>query len=282
MRSSPLPEIRKPKRLAYILHVEYGLLVDLAANVDQYYYEKKELKLKDDGTPKLRNGEPQYRIMTPAKGLLENIQNLIKDNILKKYDFPNYIQGGVRHRSNITNAKIHQGKKYHFCTDIRDFFPTISSRAIYEMFIRNSFSADVSSLLTKLTTYKGELPQGTHTSTYLANMVFVPVADSMVELCKRRGIFHSAFVDDLSFSSAKDFREVTLQIIAMIQKNGFRMNHRKTFYKVGPTKITGIWAKNNKLDARSDQKRKLDDPNLTPLQRQGLQAYIDNVIKAFY
>ncbi|MFQ5729453.1 MAG: reverse transcriptase family protein [Waddliaceae bacterium] len=279
MKYSQLPEILKPKRLAYVLHLEYDLLLYLAKNVEQYYYEKPELKLNNDGTPKLRNGVPQYRILTPSKGLLKTTQKMIKNRIVRKFDFPIHMQGGVRRRSNITNAKIHQGRKYHFCTDIRDFFPTISSRTIYEVFSRH-YPPNVSRLLTILTTYKGELPQGTPTSTYLANMAFLPVAQSLVQLCKHKGIFFSTFIDDLSFSSPSDFKEITFQIIDIIQENGFRINHRKTLYKVGPTEITGIWAKNNNLDARDDQKQKLDDPNLTPMQRQGLQAYVDNVMNA--
>ena len=115
--------IKKPKRLAYILNVNLNELTKIIENIDSYYYEKKEVKHNLDGTIKYKNGEIQYRILIPSKGRLKYIQNKIKIKILSKIDYPSHIQGGVKKRDNITNAKKHLGKKYHFCSDISKFFP---------------------------------------------------------------------------------------------------------------------------------------------------------------
>ncbi len=272
--------IHKPKRLEYYLKCPLAKLIDIVDNIDRYYYEDKTVKKNPDGSPKIKNSEIQYRTLYPSTGLLKTVQEAIKDRILSKIEFPLHIQGGVKKKSNITNAKRHQGKKYHFRTDLSEFYPSISYKMVYDMFIRNGFSPDVSRLLTQLTTYKGELPQGTPTSTHIANLVSLPIDFQLIEFCLTRGITYTRFVDDLSFSSANDFRETTHEIISIITSSGFSISHKKTFYKIGPTLTTGIWAKNNSLDARDDQKKRLANSNLTESQRAGLQNYIKRVKEA--
>src|SRR5690606_10788268 len=105
----------------------------------------------------------------------------IQKNILLKIDLPNYAFGAVKGKDNVDNAKQHQGKKYKFTTDLKDFFPSITNKAVNEMFVSQGFSHKVSGLLTKLTTYKGKIPQGAPTSSTLANLVFIKTGDILLE-----------------------------------------------------------------------------------------------------
>ena len=187
--------IKKPKRLAYILNISIEELYYIAENINQYYYEKKEPKLNKDGTPKYKNGIPQYRILEPSRKPLKAIQTRIKNRILNNFELPLNIQGGVKKKDNISNAKIHQGKKYHFITDLKDFFPTINNKMIYDMFIRLNFTPDVSRLLTILTTYHGHLPQGTPTSAHIANLVFLPIDKMLIDLSNEFRLFYTRFFE---------------------------------------------------------------------------------------
>ena len=272
--------IQKPKRLAFILGLNYQALLNLVKNVNIYYREKKKPKTDCNGMPILKNGKKQYRIMYPSNGLLKQTQKMIKCKILRKLSYPIFIQGGIEKRSNISNAKLHQGKKFHFCTDIKQFFPSINNKMVYSMFVDLGFSPDVSRILTILTTYKGELPQGTPTSSHIANLVFQRIDNLILGVCKENGITYTRFIDDLSLSSSKDFKSVSLQLLEQVRQNGFKLNNGKTFYKVGPTLVTGVWVRNNNLDARVDQKNKLIDKNLDKSQIRGLYNYIQNVKKA--
>lgn len=269
--------ILKPSRLAYYLNLELNELEMLISELEKYYYEKKELKRNDDGSTKYKNSKPQYRVFHPSKGILKNVQKRIKNKILNKIDLPSFIHGGVHNKDNISNAKVHQGKKYNFRTDLSNFFPSINHRMVYKMFIDNSFSPDVSRLLTKLTTYKGVVPQGIPTSTHIANLVFLPVDIKIKNFCRENRIIYTRFVDDLSFSSQKDFKNQTSGILKIIDENQFRVNHSKTFYKVGPTLTTGVISKNNNLKPRNEQIARLRDGNLTQIQEQGLKNYIIRV-----
>jgi len=269
--------IKKPNRLAYLLNTGLDRLIYLSENVTDYYYEKIEEKRNIDGSVRIKNGKIQYRVLNPSRGELKQVQFLIQTKILSKINFPNHIQGGVKKRDNITNAKRHQGKKFHFCTDIENFFPSINHKMVYSMFIQQSFSPDVSSILTKLTTYKGYLPQGTHTSPYIANLVFLPIDADINKYCLDNSIHYTRFIDDLSFSSSTDFKSNSLELINIIKNGEFKYNSKKTHYKVGPTLITGIWAKNNSLKARDDQIAKLESDILDYDQMKGLSQYVQRV-----
>lgn len=243
--------INTKKHLEYVLKCEYSELEKICSEIDLYYYDRQILK-------GYTNGVPQYRVLYPSKGRLKLIQSQIKNNILSKIKFPWYVQGGVKKRDNITNASLHLGKKFKFMTDIKKFFPSVTNKMVYTTLIQNRFSPDISHILTKLTTYKGELPQGAPTSSYLANLVFIPIDKKILELCEQLNITYSRFIDDLSFSSPSDFKPETLQLLAIIKKEDFQISHKKTFYKTKNAVITGVQVGQNRLDATSDFKTKMN------------------------
>ena len=94
-------------------------------------------------------------------------------------------------------------------------------------------------MLTKLTTYKGHVPQGAPTSTYIANLVFTKTGNELAQLAKEYNITFTSFVDDLTFSSCCDFHFLVPTIIDIITRNGFIISHQKTFYQSHCPSITG-------------------------------------------
>ena len=150
------------KHLAYTLKVEIVEFEKILDNIDNYYYKKEEEKYDKKGNLIYdKNGLPVLRVMYPSIGRLKEIQSRILKNILLKIEFPEYAYGAIKGRDNIKNAKKHQGKKFNFTTDLKSFFPSINHKMVFDMFRSLNFSPTVSRVLTKLTTYKGELPQGT-------------------------------------------------------------------------------------------------------------------------
>jgi RNA-directed DNA polymerase len=55
-------------------------------------------------------------------------------------------------------------------------------------------------------------------------------------------------VDDLTFSSQKDFRPLLNDILKIVTSNGFKLSYRKTKYSGNQT-VTGINVFLNKIDA---------------------------------
>ncbi len=97
-------------------------------NLDLYYFQKEEFKLDENGIQRYNSeGIPLKRILWPSKGKLKQIQKKLEFKIFKKIKFPEYVQGGIKKKSGVTNAKIHLGKKFKFLTDIKMFYPSIDN-----------------------------------------------------------------------------------------------------------------------------------------------------------
>jgi RNA-directed DNA polymerase len=267
------------KHLCYELRSSTEELERIVKNIDKYYYEKVEVKLNKDGTPKFDgNGKPKTRILHPSIDRLKKIQDRVLHHVLDKLEIPEYIFGAVKGHDNVMNAKKHQGKKFIFTTDLKDFFPSINHRMVFEMFRSRNFSPTVSRILTQLTTYKGKLPQGTPTSPMIANLVFTKTGDKLQDLAKRYNITFTSFIDDLTFSSPTDFKDLAQSFLKIISTEGFKVSHKKTNYKTKDPIVTGILVKNNNLALTKFFKNKMSNTgHLRINQINGLKQYAQKI-----
>lgn len=272
--------IKTTRHLAYTLKVELAEIDMIVSDIDKFYYEKVEVKKDKEGQPKIKKGKVQQRVLNPSLRRLKIIQSRILNNVLLPLELPDYAYGGIRGRDNILNAKVHQGKKYNFTTDLKDFFPSIRHKQVYEMFIRYKFSPDVAKYLTQLTTYKGKLPQGTPTSPIISNLVFVKTGQKLQQFAKENRITFTSFVDDLTFSAPLDFKRKAQYIIETLIQDGFKISHNKTFYKTKNPVVTGLVVKNNGLGLTDSFKIKLQiTEGKTEAQIKGLAQYAKRVHK---
>ncbi|WP_199142093.1 reverse transcriptase family protein, partial [Pedobacter sp. ASV12] len=214
--------------------------------------DKKGIQLID------KNGKPRTRDLYPSLRLMKTVQKRIHVQLLKAMKLPDYAFGGVAKRDNILNAKMHQGNKFFFNTDLRNFYPGITHQQVFEMFVKRNFSPTASRILTKLTTYKGMLPQGTPTSPYLANLVFVSAGMELEELATKNGLTFTTFVDDITISSKTDFKPLVNDILAIITSKGFKISHNKTFYQTKQPKVTNVIVNNNNIRLPEAYKKKID------------------------
>lgn len=242
-------KINEFKKLCATISFKPKEVEKIVDNIDNYYKEWVEKKIdKKTGLPKIYlDGTEKKRTIRPSQNELKLIQTRIKNKILVPIKLPKVVHGGVKKCSNITNAKPHQGNKYIFTTDLQEFYPNISSKRVYDTFA-NYFSPDFSHWLTNLTTWKYELPQGTPTSTHIANLVFLKTDIELINLCNQNNITYTRYVDDLTFSSQKDFKHLLNDILDIVTNNNFKLSYRKTQYK-GKQTITGINVFLNKIDA---------------------------------
>lgn len=237
-----------------VLHITIERLDLITSNIGLFYGEYS--KAKRDKSEIKRLNKPQYRksfglymcrTINPPKVELKTIQKRINQYLVCNIPLPSYAYGGVKKRDNILNAKKHKGQKYVFQTDLKDFYPFITSKMVYDMFVRKGFSADVSSKLTKLTTFNGHLPQGAPTSTTIANLVFEPTGLKILQFANERQLRFTTFVDDVTVSSQLSFKESVSAIIKILIDDGYRISHSKTTYKSGINEITGVQNLNNAM-----------------------------------
>lgn len=270
--------IKTAKHLAYELKVELSEIDHIIKNIDSFYYQKKTIKKNDNGEPKVKNGIIQKRVLNPSIKRLKVIQKRLQKNILQNLTIPDYAFGAIKGKDNISNAKRHQGKKYIFTTDLTNFFPSVNHKQVFEMFISFDFSPTVARLLTKLTTYKGKLPQGAPTSPIVANLVFVKTGKRLQEIAKEYNLTFTSFVDDLTFSSPTDFKDKIPNILDAVVEDGFKISHKKTNYKTKLPTVTGVIVKNNSLDLPKEFKYKMNDETQSEERLIGLKRYHDRVI----
>ena len=268
------------KKLCSIIGFKTNVVREVISNIDYYYYEKVEVKKdkKSGEIKKYKDGTLKIRTLHPSVKELKSIQKSIKKNILAPIPLPLEIHGGVKKRSNITNAKPHKGNKYIFTTDLQDFYPNISNESVYKTFLNLGFSNHFSHSLTKLTTWKYALPQGTPTSTHISNLVFLKVDYDLIHLCNDNNITYTRYVDDLTFSSPIDFKHLLNKILEIIIKNDFKVSYRKTKYKGNQT-VTGINIFLNKIDAPEHIKEKSRFEIENKAVHKPYSIYLDNINK---
>lgn len=236
-----------------VLHKKEERVNYIVEHIDDFYTEFLRVKKDKFGNKKLNKpqysqfGKYWYRTINPPKKELKDIQRRINCYLVKHIQMPEYAFGGIKHKDNILNARYHKGQKYVFQTDLKDFFPYINNKMVYITFVNIGFSPDVASVLTKLTTYHGHLPQGAPTSTTIANLVFIPTGIELQVIAKREGLRFTTFVDDVTMSSQTDFKHVVPEIVQTIISHGFKISQGKTTYRSGITDVTGVKMLNNSM-----------------------------------
>ncbi|MCP4991150.1 MAG: hypothetical protein GY928_35380 [Colwellia sp.] len=99
------------------------------------------------------------QISTPKDRLREILDRL--QVLLQRVCLPDCIHGGRKGYSYISNALPHIRKPVVLNLDLKDFFPNLTNKRIYNLFLKRlGCTAGISSYLTKLTTLNGSLPQG--------------------------------------------------------------------------------------------------------------------------
>lgn len=259
----------KPEQVQYIVD-----------NIDTFYnewFEKKVDKSKG-GFKKYKDGTIKQRVIRPSLRELKILQKNIKNRILAPIELPTEVHGGVKKRSNVTNAKPHQGKKYQFTTDLQSFYPSIKNDKVFDTFLKLGFSDHYSHWLTKITTWKYELPQGTPTSTHISNLVFLETDYVLIEFCNVNNLTYTRYVDDLTFSSTKCFKHLLNDLLSIVTDNGFKLSYRKTKY-AGNQNITGIDVLNNYIDAPQKIRKKAKLEVESKAELRPFSIYLNNIRK---
>lgn len=174
-----------------------------------------------------RNDPTKTRQIDNPQNPLKSLQRRIKTRLLDRVPLPPFVVGGVPGRSARQNSALHVGRREVVTLDVREFFPTVLALRIFKMW-RRVFRASVSvaRLLTNLTTFDGHLPQGCPASNAIANLVVLPLAWELHDLCAASRLVFTIYVDDISISG-RAAREILPSVIARIRAHGFAVASRK-------------------------------------------------------
>jgi len=256
-----------------VLCVDEATLTAVLAAAGESYAPFKKKTRRKDGTVKTRDLEP------PMEGLLKKMQgNLNRFLQLDGSLSPNAF-GGRKGHDSIKNSKYHQGSNCFFLTDLKNYFPLIPSQMVYQSFVRKNCSPSIARSLTRLVTFNGHVPQGAPTSTIVANIVLQMHAErKLLRLVEGRNIRFTLYVDDLTFSSQADFKELCPRILEVLEGAGFHISRDKTNYR-SKAEITGNITSGSSIRPKPAIFEKADSSTSFG-QKVGLQMHIKRVSKA--
>jgi RNA-directed DNA polymerase len=214
--------------LARLLRIDLPTLQAIAADPQPHYHCFNH---------KAENGKVR-RISKPL-GIMMKAQKGILNEILRSAPMPPCVQGSIKGYSPATNARAHQGQRVIVRVDIQNFFPNVTNEKVYEIWFQVfPFGKALARLLTKLTTLEAQLPQGTPTSSYLANFALRRADVAILAIADTHGLRYTRFVDDIVLSGDRA-RDVIALVIREISREGFTCKRKKTLV-AGPRQARTI------------------------------------------
>jgi len=209
--------ISNTKQLVALLKMSPGEINHIVSRLDKEYFRRP--RKKPDGSD---------RILFVPSEKLKLLQRKIYDNILSKVPLLPCVMGGVKGKSPIENAGMHTNQEVIFKMDVAQCFPSICPRRVQAVFQSIGFGPEATGLLTKLTTWHNELPQGVPTSNALANLALLRIDSRIMRLTEQQGFDYSRWVDDLTFSGPERLLGFRHLLQRIIEDEGFKVKPDKT------------------------------------------------------
>jgi RNA-directed DNA polymerase len=265
--------IKSKRNLLYLLRgIEWSELKKIIEEKPSYYHSWIQKTKRPDGSIK-------HREIDATKRRLRYLQLQINERILAKIPLSDAAHGGIKGRDCVTNAKRHLGKKYHWQTDLRDFYPSVTLEMVEKYFIRQGFSRVVSGIIAELVTYKNRLPQGAPTSTTIANLVFLSDCGEKIEqICAANGVTFGTLIDDVTLSAQRDVQAVIGPVAAIMNAGGYKLHRGKTKKITGAIDMPGVRVRNNHLSILPKHQRSIAKAEKGSPRYNGLMAYRKHVI----
>ena len=237
-----LVNAQKPSDLCKLFQCSFEMLQQLILKAE---YSEFEIPKKNNSSRKIQAPNEQ----------LKEVQTKLNDLLQVYYYYwfkPKFVHGfvirpkGETKMCNIvSNAQAHVGKKFVLNIDLKDFFSSISSKRVYELFSSKFFSYNdnIAKSLTFLTTYKGFLPTGAPTSPVISNFICINLDIELNSFCQKHELSFSRYADDLTFSANNEFSPSFIaEIKTIIEKHDLHVNSKKVYIKKSNRKqtVTGL------------------------------------------
>lgn len=251
-----MPVQKKPPVNHRKSHVKFRTLADLARHMgvsigklqalaEQLDREREHTSLyRSWEQPKKSSGT---RPIDAPRGELMRVQKLVNHTILQRLAVHPAARGGVRGRNLLSNVTPHIGKKMVATYDLENFFLTVASARVYAFFCSVGCAPDVAHLLTRLTTFKGRLPQGAPTSPMLAVLVagsgdHKSLYNRLQNLADQHNSDFTIYVDDITMSGSSYLDRLFRTIERIVEQSGFKINHKKIRFREAHEQqaVTGV------------------------------------------
>ena len=160
----------------------------------------------------------------------KKLQRAILQKLLSKLRVHDAVTGFEKGMSIVDNARPHCYQAIVVRLDLVNFFNATAAARIEDYFRFIGWSQEAASLLTKLTTHKGHLPQGAPTSPRLSNLVNFLLDSRIAGLVKKYDGVYTRYADDitLSFSNNGTNIHIVQAIVRKIcEETGYTVHRKK-------------------------------------------------------
>lgn len=243
--------IRTIRHLAIRVSIKERDLRRIANTADQKYYRKE-----------LTQPNGKVRVLEPPRDDLMTFQSKLAKWLNDTYGLPSYFMGGVPGRCALSNANEHLGEPLVQPLDLKDFFPSVTCKMVYNAFVKAGCTSHVARMLTRLTTVNGHIPQGSPTSCVVAAIVLRPTTDRLKNLADQMGWNFSVYVDDLTISGPPWIERFKNMMIRILAEDGFRPHAAESPKSRGVHRrqeqvVTGFRVNGQRAGVTDEQRAKL-------------------------
>lgn len=216
------PIIYDQEHLSLLVGFDYYHCLLPISNSQAYFYKRYEIPKKNGG----------IRIIEEPFPALKEMQTWILRNILEpaslRYVSP-VAKAFMPGKNLRENARFHRQKQIVVALDLHDFFGSIKSISVYQLFRDWGYNKSVSMMLTKLCTLRNSLPQGAPTSPMLSNLVFFNLDKKIFKYCKERNIRYTRYADDMTFSGDSfSISHLITYVKMLVETKSYKLNEEKT------------------------------------------------------
>ena len=198
------------RRLAELVGMKRDALRGLATHRDSWIVRRSAII----------NGKA--RKLAYPRGRLRRVHEILKYHF-KKVEQPEYLFSPRVGRSQRDNAVQHLSQSQYLTLDVKQFYPSTTSRHVRDWLQSElGMRGDTAGLLTKLITVDGIASFGSPLTPVLATLVHRNMFNDIADLCRRRGLKLSFWVDDLTISGRFVPGSLLDQIREIIRANGLK------------------------------------------------------------
>lgn len=192
-----------------------------------YLFASEDLFYTQIQIPKKNGG---FRNIEIPSDRLKSIQRWILRNVLDGMEMHESCYGFKKGKSIYDNALLHVGKDCVLNMDLKDFFPSITQKDVFNIFYKKGYTKKVSYYFAKILTKDGVLPQGSPASPMISNIVANHLDKRLNELAKCYNAVYSRYADDITFSGATNIKNMIPVVTKIIEEENFQVNEQKTRY----------------------------------------------------
>jgi hypothetical protein len=253
--SLSLSDLTTAADIARVLLVTGGDINHILSRLKNHYHPRKKKK----------NGKIRT-LNVPSESLML-LQRKIVRHILSIIPLPECVHGGVQEKSTKKMAALHVGQRVVFKMDLDSFFPSVKPWMVKAVLMQKGIGEQAAAVLTALTTFGNELPQGAPTSTALANLILGKMDARLSTVCHQHGFAYSRWVDDLIFSGS--MRLLTFRVLfnRIVEDEGFRAKPAKvkTMLRHERQEIVGLVV-NTKVNLPREKRNEIRSDVITALK----------------